>query len=79
MPTNHKKIRTVAGVLDVVKEFRAFGPLQLFRLAKVHTFTCDRCKRKKTSKLVVNKNGDWSTLICNGCYGWLRSRQTTKY
>ncbi|KAK4444583.1 hypothetical protein QBC34DRAFT_442389 [Podospora aff. communis PSN243] len=59
--------------LNVVKEFPPFGNLQQYRLAKVTTFTCDRCTKQKTSKLVVTKDGDWETLLCNGCYGWLRS------
>jgi hypothetical protein len=57
--------------LDVLKEFPMRGHLQQFRLAKVTKFTCDRCNKEKTSKLVVTKDGNWEKLMCNGCYGFL--------
>jgi len=57
--------------LDVVNEYPQRGDLQQFRLSKVTTFTCDRCGKQKTAKLVAIKHGDWNALVCNGCYGWL--------
>ncbi|KAK0707268.1 hypothetical protein B0H67DRAFT_307113 [Lasiosphaeris hirsuta] len=58
---------------DVIKEFPPRGALQQFRLDKVTTFSCNRCGKQKTAKLVATKYGDWSSLVCNSCYGWLLS------
>lgn len=56
----------------VLKEYPIRGgALQQFRLAKITTFTCDRCTKEKTSRLVVTKDGNWERLLCNGCYGFL--------
>ena len=54
---------------DVLREYPLRGVLQQFRLIKVTTFTCNRCNREKTSKLVATTDGNWQNLICNGCYG----------
>src|SRR5262245_44051635 len=45
------------------------GQLQQFRFEQVVSFCCYRCKREKTSKLVVIHDDDWSRPMCNGCYG----------
>lgn len=55
--------------LDVLKEYPLRGALQQFRLIKITTFTCDRCKQEKTSKLVATEDGNWENLMCNGCCG----------
>jgi len=60
----------------IVKEFPRQGDLQLFRLEKLHQFQCVRCQGQKRSKLVAVQGGDWSKLLCNGCYGLLQSRKT---
>jgi hypothetical protein len=60
----------------IIKEFPREGDLQLFRLEKLHEFQCVRCQAKKKSKLVAVQAGDWSKLLCNGCYGLLRSKKT---
>ena len=53
----------------VLREYPLRGALRQFRLIKVTTFTCNRCNREKTSKLVATTDGDWQNLMCNGCYG----------
>jgi hypothetical protein len=57
----------------IIKEFPRQGDLQLFRLAELHEFQCVRCQAKKKSKLVAVQGGEWSGLLCNGCYGLLLS------
>ena len=59
----------------VVKEFPRHGDLQLNRLEKLHEFQCERCRAVKKSKLVAVRGGDWSKLLCNGCYGLLLSKK----
>jgi hypothetical protein len=59
----------------IVKEFHREGDLQLFRLEKLHEFQCVQCRAQKKSKLVVVQAGDWSKLLCNGCYGLLQSKK----
>jgi formylmethanofuran dehydrogenase subunit E len=57
---------------EVLKEYPLRGGgVQQFRLTKVTTFTCNRCGREKTSRLVVSKDGNREKLMCNGCYGFL--------
>ena len=51
------------------------GDLQLFRLEKLHEFQCVRCQAVKKSKPVAVQGGDWSKLLCNGCYGLLQSKK----
>ena len=60
----------------IVKEFSSQGDLQLFGLETLHEFQCVRCQTMKKSKLVAVQGGDWSKLLCNGCYGLLQSRKT---
>lgn len=60
--------------LEVLKEYPSRGSLQQFRLTKATKFTCNRCNKEKTAKLVTTKNGDWEKLMCNGCYGFLLSK-----
>jgi hypothetical protein len=59
----------------IVKEFPRQGDLQLFRLEKLHEFQCVRCQAVKKSKLVAVQGGDWSKLLCNGCFGLLQSQK----
>lgn len=59
----------------IIKEFPKEGDLQLFRLEKLHEFLCVRCQDTKKSKLVAVRSGDWSQLLCNGCYGLLNSKK----
>jgi hypothetical protein len=58
----------------IIKEFPKEGDLQLFRLEKLHEFLCVRCQETKKAKLVAVQAGDWSKLLCNGCYGLLKSK-----
>lgn len=59
----------------IAKEFPREGDLQLFRLEKLHEFLCVRCQKQKKSKMVVVQDGDWSKLLCNGCYGLALSKK----
>lgn len=59
----------------IAKEFPKEGDLQLFRLEKLHEFQCVRCQGKKKSKMVAVQSGDWSKLLCNGCYGQAQSKK----
>lgn len=59
----------------IAKEFPKEGELQLFRLEKFHEFQCVRCQENKKSKTVAVQGGDWSMLLCNGCYGLLQSKK----
>jgi hypothetical protein len=60
----------------VVKESPREGDLQLFRLERLHEFRRLRCQAQKKSKLVAVQGGDWSKLLCNGCYGLLQSKKS---
>jgi hypothetical protein len=59
----------------VLKEDPKEGDLQLVRLDKLHEFQCVRCQGQKKSKLVAVQGGNWSKLLCNGCYGLLLSKK----
>jgi hypothetical protein len=59
----------------IAKEFPKEGDLQLFRLVKLHEFKCGRCQDTKKSKMVAIQDGDWSKLLCNGCYGLAQSKK----
>ena len=59
----------------IAKEFPKEGDLQLLRLEKLHEFQCVRCQAQKKAKLVAVQGGDWSKLLCNGCYGLLQSKK----
>jgi hypothetical protein len=62
----------------VIKEYPQRGPMQQFRLESSRAFHCFRCGQDKTSRLVTVYGGDWSRLLCNGCYGRLLSIFTIK-
>ena len=55
----------------------ARGRLQQFRLQDRVAFRCTRCDREKTSRLVCVVAGNWSSLLCNGCYGLLSKEQAS--
>jgi len=59
----------------IIKVFPRDGDLQLFRLEKLHEFQCLRCHARKKSRLVAIEAGDWSKLLCNGCFGLLHSKK----
>lgn len=61
--------------VKIVREFPSQGDLQLFRLEKLHEFKCVRCQAKIKSRLVAIQAGDWSKLLCNGCYGLMKSKK----
>ncbi|MGW2457633.1 hypothetical protein ACWC2M_01085 [Streptomyces sp. NPDC001761] len=50
----------------IVKTYPQRDGVQLVRLAAVASFTCARCGRTKTAKLVAVHGDD---RYCNGCYG----------
>lgn len=56
----------------------AVGPLTLHRLKALTEFGCMRCGSFKKSRIVVTFAGDWSRLLCNGCYGQLLSIWRTR-
>jgi len=60
---------------EVVKVYPPRGPWTQYRLAATTTFHCTRCKKQKTAKLVATRDGRWENLLCNGCYGFLASKQ----
>ncbi|KAH8153168.1 uncharacterized protein LAJ45_02755 [Morchella importuna] len=62
-------------LFEVVKVYPSRGPMTQYRLASATTFTCSRCQRQKTAKLVATRNGQWDALLCNGCYGFIISRE----
>ncbi|MFD6563872.1 hypothetical protein [Micromonospora profundi] len=45
------------------------GRLQRYTLNKPLTFRCVTCRRTNVSSSVVTVSGDWSQLLCGGCYG----------
>jgi hypothetical protein len=47
--------------------------MQQFRLDTASAFHCCRCGEDKKARLVTVYRGDWSKLLCNGCYGRLLS------
>jgi transcription elongation factor Elf1 len=57
-----------------VKTYPPKGNLQQFRLEQPHEFQCARCGGTKKSRLVTVKDGDWARLLCNGCYGYVLSK-----
>ena len=50
------------------------GRLQQYRYGNSVEFQCDRCKKKKKSKLIVVIDDNWEKIMCNGCYGNTLSR-----
>jgi hypothetical protein len=57
----------------VVKVFDPKGELTLHRLSSSTLFTCGRCNKEKTAKLVATHRDHWNDLRCNACYGQLLS------
>jgi hypothetical protein len=58
------------------------APPSKFVVAKVYDpkgeltstpFTCGRCNKEKTAKLVATYRNQWNDLRCNACYGKLLS------
>ena len=64
---------------DIVKQYSPHGSLRQYRLAAATAFTCGRCLRDKTAKLITTVNNAWEPLVCNGCYGWLLSVWKIKF
>ncbi|KAI5850575.1 hypothetical protein DFP73DRAFT_539927 [Morchella snyderi] len=60
---------------EVVQVYPSRGPLTQYRLASAKRFKCSRCQKQKTAKLVATRNGQWDALLCNGCYGFILSRE----
>ena len=58
---------------EIVKTYPVRGPMQQHRLAASTAFHCFRCGASKKSKLVTVFGGEWSKILCNGCYGRLLS------
>jgi hypothetical protein len=58
----------------VVKIYDSKGELTLHRLSSSTPFTCGRCNKEKTAKLVATYHNQWNNLRCNGCYGELLSK-----
>lgn len=59
---------------EVVKKYPPRGPLRLYRLASSTSFSCSRCHRHKTAKLIATQDNKWDTVLCNACYGLLLSK-----
>jgi hypothetical protein len=57
----------------VVKFYDPKGDLALHRLSSSTPFTCGRCNKEKTAKLVATYHNQWNDLRCNACYGKLLS------
>ena len=57
----------------VVKIYDPKGELTLRRLSSSTSFTCGRCNKEKTAKLVATYQNQWNDLRCNACYGELLS------
>jgi hypothetical protein len=74
MATGNEDAAGKSSRLEVLKEYPARGALQQFRLTKVTKFTYSRYNKDKTAKLVVTKDGNWESLMCNGCYGFMLSQ-----
>ncbi|GIJ25144.1 hypothetical protein Vqi01_03060 [Micromonospora qiuiae] len=53
---------------QIRKVHPALGNLQRYTLNKPLTFRCATCRRTNMSTSVVTVSGDWSRLLCNGCY-----------
>jgi len=59
----------------VVKQYKPRGGWTLHRLASATAFTCGRCNKQKTAKLVAVHDNRWDTIRCNGCYGEVLSKE----
>ena len=51
---------------SVVKHYRPQGKLRLHRLSSPISFTCGRCKRQKTAKLVATYRIDGTIFVAMG-------------
>lgn len=51
------------------------GGMIYIKKDKAITFYCSRCRQMKTSKKYAIKENDPDYMICNGCYGFLLSKQ----
>ncbi|MEH0819849.1 MULTISPECIES: hypothetical protein [unclassified Micromonospora] len=54
---------------QIRKVHATLGKLQRYTLNKPLTFRCVTCRRTNMSSSVVTVSGDWSQLLCGGCYG----------
>ena len=54
---------------QIRKVHATLGKLQRYTLNKPLTFRCATCRRTNVSSSVVTVSGDWSQLLCGGCYG----------
>ncbi|MGB2567122.1 hypothetical protein ACPFP2_01525 [Micromonospora citrea] len=54
---------------QIRKVHATLGKLQRYTLNKPLTFRCVTCGRTNMSSSVVTISGDWSQLLCGGCYG----------
>lgn len=57
----------------VDKDYEPQGDMTLYRLASSTPFTCGRCNKTKTAKLVATYQNTWEDLRCNACYGKILS------
>jgi hypothetical protein len=60
---------------EVVKVYPSRGPLTQYRLASATSFTCSCCQRQKKAKLIATRDSQWDALLCNGCYGFVLSKE----
>jgi len=60
---------------EVVRVYPSRGPLTQYRLASATSFKCSRCKKEKKAKLVATRDSQWDAILCNGCYGFILSRE----
>ena len=65
------QIQTPPPKFVVVKVFDSKRELTLHRLSFSTPFTCGRCNKDKTAKLVATYRNQWNDLRCNACYGEL--------
>ncbi|MGN9811531.1 hypothetical protein ACTMSW_19515 [Micromonospora sp. BQ11] len=54
---------------QIRKVHATLGRLQRYTLNKPLRFRCVTCRRTTMSSSVVTVSGDWSQLLCGGCYG----------
>lgn len=57
----------------IVKIYDPRGELTLYRLSPSTPFTCGRCNKEKTAKLVATYRNQWNNLRYNTYYGKLLS------
>ena len=67
------------GVTSLIStKYAERGQLQQYRYGNSVEFVCDKCSKKKKSKLIVVVDDDWGRIMCNGCYGNTLSKTKTK-